>query len=497
MRLSIVSLCVALCAGLLVTPAAHAADTVTPSTPSAFDEPRADGVLMSYVVNAASTRRRDLRATEQAIAATGGVIVQPWPEIGVYIVHSTDGGFADSVHARGAGAVLSAGPTRTVAVAEGTPSTASGWDTVPVRRPPANGDRGAPPTPFTGTPDPLESVQWDHQAINADQAHAISDGSANVLVGILDSGIDDQHVDLAANFEPTTSVNCANAGRPDTTPHAWRPVGNPHGNQVAGIVAADRNGVGTVGVAPGVRIASVRVSRQDDRIYPEYAICGYMWAGGWNMDISNASFTVDPMGVFCDDQPYQATVNLAVRRAITWSHSRGVLHVAGAGNEGSDFDTTFVYPGSPSDATRTARTVNETCAELPAQADNVVAVGAIGPNLYRAPFSNFGLSLVDVAAPGVQIPTTGNSTWTAFTGTSAATPEAAGVAALLKSTHPRAGPDRLRDLLFAQAIGNPCACTADEARSKLEGFGRVDALAAVQRARGSGHHRPGNHPRPR
>ena len=141
-----------------------------------------------------------------------------------------------------------------------------------------NGDLPTEETPATSV-DPREAEQWDMQMIKADQAHKITDGSRNVLVGVLDSGIDPDHPDLAANIDVANSVNCTDAGRPDLSATGWYPTTSDHGTHVAGTIAAARNGVGIVGVAPNVRMASVKVVNDDGFIYPEYAVCGFVWAG--------------------------------------------------------------------------------------------------------------------------------------------------------------------------------------------------------------------------
>ena len=166
--------------------------------------------------------------------------------------------------------------------------------------------------------------------IKADQARKITEGNRNVLVGVLDSGIEADHPDLAANIDVDTSVNCTAAGRPDTSATGWQPTTSTHGTHVAGIIAAAHNGVGLVGVAPNVRMASVKVVNDDGYIYPEYAICGFVWAGMQKMDLTNNSYYVDPFEFWCDDQPDQAAAKEAVRRAVAWSRGQGVAHVAAA-----------------------------------------------------------------------------------------------------------------------------------------------------------------------
>ncbi|MDQ3790368.1 MAG: S8 family serine peptidase, partial [Actinomycetota bacterium] len=119
--------------------------------------------------------------------------------------------------------------------------------------------------------------QWDMTMIGADRARRINPGSKDVVVGVLDSGIDPNHPDLSAALDRTASAGCL-SGKPDSTPAAWEPTTSPHGTHVAGTIAAADDGRGTAGVAPGVRIASVKVVDDQGYILPEYAVCGLMWA---------------------------------------------------------------------------------------------------------------------------------------------------------------------------------------------------------------------------
>ena len=87
----------------------------------------------------------------------------------------------------------------------------------------------------------------------------------------------------------------------------------------------------------------------DGFIYPEYAVCGFVWAGMKHMDVTNNSYYVDPFEFYCEDQPDQLAAKEAVRRAVAWSTDQGVVHAAAAGNSGYDLSdkTKFKDPGSP------------------------------------------------------------------------------------------------------------------------------------------------------
>ncbi|MCU1538488.1 MAG: peptidase [Humibacillus sp.] len=486
----------AVCGGQAAT-AAPSAEPV--STPVPIATPA--GAISSYVVNARIANPGQTRLVEAAVRAAGGTVVQSWPQIGVVIAHSKSATFRADVKARGGNAVEAVGATRTVPVTEGTPEGAgaswgrgaSGWKKGATKE--WNGDVEAETTPALGA-DPREVDQWDMKMIKADQAHQITDGSRNVLVGVLDSGIDPDHPDLAANIDVAASVNCSDAGRPDTSATGWYPTTSDHGTHVAGTIAAARNGVGLVGVAPNVRLAAVKVVNDDGFIYPEYAICGFVEAGLKHMDVTNNSYYVDPFEFYCDDQPDQLAAKDAVRRAVEWSTKQGVVHAAAAGNSGRDISdkSSFKDTGSPDDGVAVTRTLNSGCNDIPAELDGVVTVssaqrfpaGTLDSRL--SSFSNRGLGVIDVTAPGSSILSTivANNGYGLKSGTSMASPHVAGVLALMKSVHPTWTPAEMIAKLRSQADDKACsaatagpACVGPVTDNSYFGEGMVDALDAV------------------
>lgn len=334
--------------------------------------------------------------------------------------------------------------------------------------------------------DDLAGEQWDMSMIHADTAHEITQGSRDVVVGVLDSGIDPNHPDLTAALDPALSAGCL-SGKPDTAQSAWEPSASPHGTHVAGTIAAADDGRGITGVAPAVRIASVKVVDDAGFIFPEYAICGLMWAAANRMTVTNNSYFVDPWLMTCD-RDSEHVVYEAVRRAVDYSTAHGVVTVAAATNENVDL-------GGRTDSN---------CRVLPAGLRGVVAVSAIGPNKLKASYSAYGLGVIDVAAPGGEVATGRRGTdecvlstvpggYERYCGTSMATPHATGVVALLASEHPKATPQQLTRMLSDEAESIPCPadydlngtgtqdayCSGYAPYNSFHGHGMVDALRAV------------------
>lgn len=472
--------------------AAQASTTAEPpSTPVPVATP--DGQLSSYVINVKTVNPGQVRKVEQAVTRAGGVVVQSWPQIGVVIAHSTNGDFRTEVVDAARNAIHSVGPTRTAPVGEGTPEGVQApWgpgkgQLKPKKQAP---DPVEDPTVVVDAPpEQYESLQWDMRMINVPQAHTVTTGSSSVTVGVLDSGIDPDHPDLKNQIDVSQSVNCSDAGRPDTSATGWWPTTSDHGTHVAGTIGAERNGVGIVGVAPGVKMASVKVVNDDGYIYPEYAICGFMWAGEKGMEVTNNSYYVDPFEFWCGDQPEQAPALEAVRRSVDWSTSRGTVHVAAAGNSAYDLSNKTTNSSSPNDGETVDRTINSTCKDIPTELDGVVTVSSLDQAGLLSSFSNRGLGSIDVSAPGSRIASTivANNGWGYKSGTSMASPHVAGVAALMRSAHPDLTPAQVIERLRSQAMDNECTattrgaeCVGTAEENSYYGDGIVDAYAAVR-----------------
>ncbi len=439
--------------------------TAVAGTATASAAPGPDTTYLVLAPQGSSTAK-----AQQRVADSGGRVVASYDQIGVLVVRSTATGFADAV--RGSG-------VESVASTEGLGSpldegTATVLDTTTVAGDP--------------TGEPLWGRQWDMQQIQVQQAHAVTTGDPSVVVGVLDSGIDSSHPDLASQIRKDLSASCL-GGVVDTAEAAWNPTTSGHGTHVAGTIAAALNGVGIAGVAPGVKLASVKVVTDDGYIYPEAAVCGFMWAATHGMQITNNSYFIDPWEFNCRNDVRQRPVWKAVQRAIRYSNSQGVLNIASAGNSNVDLQHKFTDSGSPNDGSYPVedRTITGACLDLPAEAPGVVTVSAVGTERLKSYYSSYGQGVVDVTAPGGD---TRQPDWTVSTvshavlstypggyaysqGTSMAGPHAAGVAALALSAHPRLTPGALAAMLERTADPLPCPAGVYNPRPNLPQYQAV------------------------
>ncbi|CAM5354657.1 S8 family peptidase [Streptomyces aurantiogriseus] len=490
-----------LTASLGFLPTAASAAPVTASAAQA-----ADAGTLAYVVNT-KVDHRTIASVKKAIAAAGGTVTVAYEKIGVLVVHSANPDFGPTIRAvRG---VQSAGATRTAPLSlagttdEGAAQLLSKADAA----------KTASASAAAGESEPLEADQWDLRAIGADKAAEINPGSKKVTVAVIDTGVDDTHPDLAPNFSASQSANCV-GGVPDTSEGAWRPytAEDYHGTHVAGEIAAARNGIGVAGVAPGVKVSSIKVSDPKDGLfYPENVVCAFVFAADHGVEITNNSYYVDPWLYNCKDDPDQKAILDAVNRAQLYAQKKGTLNIASAGNSNHDLDAdSIVDTSSPDDSTPVTRTVDpHVCLDVPTQLPGVVTVSATGVKGTKSYYSTYGFGVTDVAAPGgdrYQIPDTPsangrilstmpNNAYGFLQGTSMASPHVAGVAALLKSKYPYASPAALQALLKAQADNPGCptepydgngdgvvdaTCVGGKRVNGFFGFGVVNALRAVK-----------------
>ncbi|MGW0033156.1 S8 family peptidase [Streptomyces sp. NPDC003314] len=406
-------------------------------------------------------------AVSGSVAAKGGSVFATYDAIGVIVAHSTSASFASSM--RTVSGVQQVGATRTSDV-------------------PADAYNPAlPANPSQSTTTLTESNRWDMTQIKADQAWAVTTGSASVKVGVLDTGVDDQHQDIAPNFNAADSASCA-YGKADARAGAWRDV-DTHGTHVAGTIAAAKNGKGVIGVAPGVKISSVRIAEPGSTLFfAENTICGFVWAGDHGFKVTNNSYYTDPWQFNCPDNLDQAAIIEGVRRAQEYAEGKGSLQVAAAGNSNYDLANKTTDTASPNDSTPVTRTITNACIDIPTELPGVVTVAAQGNGGAKASYSNFGNGVIDIAAPGGDgssgvYSTLPGGKYGNLNGTSMASPHVAGVAALIASVNPSFTPAQIRDQLGVQATDRACPsdtrCKGTTTKNGFFGEGAVDALKAV------------------
>jgi subtilisin family serine protease len=488
-------------------------DQGDPSTPgletstTAFTATRS--FLVSFTSGAISPN------ADAVVAAAGGKIVARYANVGVVLAQSTSAAFASTL--RASTGVDSVGAVSAIHSA-----------IAPIRRKTGHHPQQSVPS---AAGDPLSVRQWDMDQIRAPQARTISPGKKTVLVGVLDSGIDITHPDMVGQVNASASVSCI-GGIPNTSAAVWANDIIGHGTHVSGVIAGAKNGVGIVGVAPGVRLAAVKVANDDVNdpnfglVFPDAVVCAIDWAIGHGFDLMNASLTVDPFtapidDIFCSDQPDRAAIVKTIRRAVLAAGRRNITMISAAGNVFTDLSTLKgATPGS-------------TCKVLPVQLPRVIGVSSVGYTQQLGFYSNYGFGAVDVTAPGGDgmivdplIPGTASgqvlssvppnslyyqfaadwdgqvqdcssgtcATYAYLQATSQAAPHVTGVAALAISRFGKMSPEALLAVLSLTAkplacpagpydpgaTGTPATCKGPALYNNFYGAGEVDALAVVR-----------------
>ncbi len=307
--------------------------------------------------------------------------------------------------------------------------------------------------------DPNFKEQWFLTNTSVPQAWATTKGNGEIVVAVLDSGVEYTHLDLSHNIWTRPGdlppYHDQDLGTVDDV-HGYNAVDNDgdpldqngHGTYCAGVIGAEcGNNIGVCGVNWKVQIMPLKFVNAGGFGSLAGAVEAINYAidrrrAGVNLRVINASWGLG--------QPSRALEDV-IRKAA----EAGILFVASSGNSGTNNDLNPHYPASYNLA-------------------NIISVAATDRNDALARSSNFGAKSVQLAAPGQDILTTalGNE-YEKRSGTSLAAPLVTGVAALVLSAHPGLSVDQLRQLLLETADKSPAL------RGKVSTAGRINAARAV------------------
>lgn len=289
--------------------------------------------------------------------------------------------------------------------------------------------------------------------INAEQAWQITKGSPNVLIAVIDTGIDYNHPDLQGNIWinpneiPGNSIDDDQNGYVDdihgynfvTTPTPNPMDGNGHGTHCAGTIGAKHNSIGVAGVMNEVKMMGVKFLSDQGSGSTAGAIQAIDYATKMNVDIMSNSWGG---GGYSE----------ALKDAISKAKEKGILFVAAAGNSSSNNDRVPSYPASY-------------------DVDNIISVAAHTHKDVLASFSSYGRNSVHVAAPGDQIfSSTPGSNYAVYSGTSMATPHVSGALGLLVAKEGRLPVLEVRERVSMTAV------PVNAYRRKIKNGGRLNAL---------------------
>jgi subtilisin family serine protease len=366
-------------------------------------------------------------AAVAAVSAAGGTVIKQNAEVGTLTVQAPSAGFVQQVSA--SPAIYGAAHTRPIGrVPDATSAAGAARHLRDVVETEHNPNLSlAPQLDASLAPvglDPLDANQWGLRMVKSDLARAVQPGDHGVMVGVLDSGVDATHPDIAPNINVALSRNfttdlptdpngapfdgpCEFAGCVD--PPAYDD--NGHGTHVAGIIAAAANGFGLSGVAPGVTIVSIRGGQDSGFLFLQPVLDALTYGADIGLDVINMSFYIDPWLYNCTNNPAdtpeqqleQRTTIAAVNRALDYAHDHGVTLVGSLGNNHEDLGhprTDNTSPDFPLGTTHPRPIDNATCIDLPVEGNHVIGVSALGPSTTKADYSNYGIEQISVSAPG-------------------------------------------------------------------------------------------------
>jgi lantibiotic leader peptide-processing serine protease len=379
---------------------------------------RRTGPVREYVVlYDDSATLAEARAELKALGAT---IERENTAIGLATVRSSNASFLTDVMGRR----TLFGAARNRAIGHSVPALRPKLDEVEslpgirdASRRPARGTK-----PSGAIAEPFAKRQWDMQMIHAtdEGSYAVQPGNPGVLIGIIDTGINGKHQDIAPNFSSELSINFTTDIKNVDGPCKQEPDKscsdpaivdeNSHGTHVAGTVGSPINGLGIAGVAPGVTLVNIRAGQDSGYFFLQASVDALTYAGDNGIDVVNMSFFIDPWLYNCTNNPAdtpeqqmeQQTIIAATQQALDYAHSRGVTLIGGMGNEATDLGNPTVdtqSPNYPPDSEHD-RTVDNSCLVLPTEGNNVVSVGGVGPSGRKAYYSNYGIEQTSVTAPG-------------------------------------------------------------------------------------------------
>jgi subtilisin family serine protease len=358
----------------------------------------------------------------KAIHAAGGRIMKINHDVGVASVVSSDARFVAKADRQKA--LFGAAQDRVIGRAPGAGRKPVGRAIESSDAAPRQLAHHDDPQPVEG--DDLSGLQWDMKLIGATPSGSYSrqQGSHAVRVGILDTGVDGNHPDIAPNFDRALSRNFTTDNSEPTVddgpcehPSCVDPVDEDddgHGTHVAGTIGAALNGIGIGGVAPRVDIVNIRAGQDTGFFFLQPSVDALTYAGNNGIDVVNMSYYIDPWLYNCtnnpadtpEEQAQQRTIIEATHRALSFARSHGVTLISALGNESTDLGNPGVDDTSPDFGPPPhVRTIdNSTCLNEPTEDPNVIGVSAVGPpnnGVARKSFySNYGVEQTDVAAPG-------------------------------------------------------------------------------------------------